>query len=409
VLIAPPDAAEVTRDDFALLTGPDAGELLGAAVATAGGELVRWRVRQVDHRPGSSVTAAYAARVRWADREQDETLGASTGMAPVADRSDAPGVLTLSDGAREVAVWRFPLDPGLPGLAAACDPVAVAALLARFGAAAGPQDVRLRMRAYRPRRRAVVQADVPGGRLYLKVLRPHRARDLHERHRLLHAAGVPVPRSLGWTEDGVVVLEALLGDPMRDRVLTAGPVPSGRALVDLVGSLPREVLDLPRRRSWSEGADHYAAVVAGAVPDQAERVRDLAAAVRAGTGQPPDEPCHGDLYEAQLLLDGPRVSGVLDVDSVGPGRRADDLACLLAHLHVLELMRPGRADRLRGVRADWLAAADAALDPVEVRTRTAGVLLSLATGPHRVQEDGWPAATRTRLDAVEQWLEGARR
>lgn len=409
MLITAPQPEHVTRADLALLTGPDVGDLLRAAVGTAGGELVGWRVRQVDHRPGASVTASYSARVRWADREQDETLGASTGIAAPADRPPVPGVLDLSDGEREVAVWRYPLDPGLPGLAAACDPAAVAALLTRFGAPARAEDVRLTTRAYRPRRRAVVQADVPGGRLFLKVLRPHRVQDLHDRHRLLHGSGLPVPRSLGWTEDGVVVLEALHGVQMRDRVLTAGPVPSGHALVRLVDSIPRAALDLPRRRSWTEGAAHYASVVGHALPDQADRVHDLATAITAATSdQVPDEPCHGDLYEAQLLLTGPRVTGVLDVDSIGPGRRADDLACLIAHVHVLELMRPERVPRLSALRADWLAAADTVLDPAEVRARTAGVLLSLATGPHRVQEAGWPEATRLRVDAVERWLDGRR-
>lgn len=403
------DAADAPApDDVSLLTGPSAHELLAAAVGTAGGELVRWRVRQVDHRPGRSVTTSYAARVRWGTHEQDETLGASTGTFPGPGTATPAGVLTLSDGDRDVQVWRVPVDPGLPGLAAACDPAAVAAVLTRFGAACAPDQVRLRMRAYRPRRRAVVQADVPGGRLYLKVLRPHRAQELHERHRLLHGAGLPVPRSLGFTADGVVVLEPLLGEPMRPRLVTGGPVPSGRALVELVDRFPRSVLDLPERKSWSHGAGHYASVVAAALPEAGERVRAVADAVLAAVRDAPaDEPCHGDLYEAQLLLDGPRVSGLLDVDSVGPGRRADDLACLLAHAHVLGLMRPEREERLGAIRADWLAAADAVLDPAEVRVRTAGVLLSLTTGPHRVQEDGWQEATLARVAAAERWLGAA--
>lgn len=403
-----PDAPAGSPSDLDLLTGPSVHDLLAAAVGTAGGELVRWRVRQVDHRPGRSVTASYAARVRWGAHEQEETLGASTGTfsGPVPATPD--GVLTLSDGSREVQVWRVPLDPGLPGLAAASDPAAVAAVLTRFGAGCAPDQVRLRMRAYRPRRRAVVQADVPGGRLFLKVVRPHRARELHERHRMLHGAGLPVPRSLGLTADGVVVLEPLLGEPMRPRLLTGGPVPSGRALVELVDRLPPAVLDLPERRSWSHGAAHYAGVVAAALPEAGDRVRAVADAVLDGVRDvPADEPCHGDLYEGQLLLDGPRVSGLLDVDSVGPGRRADDLACLLAHAHVLGLMRPEREDRLRAVGVDWLAAADGALDPAEVRVRTAGVLLSLTTGPHRVQEAGWQDATLARVAAAERWLEDA--
>src|SRR4051794_14398346 len=100
-----------------MLTGPEATEVLGAALATAGGELVDWTVRQVDHRPSSGTTVAYRVRVRWADREQVETLAATTGSVD----EPAPGVLTLSDGDRRVSVWRFPAEPGLPALAAACD------------------------------------------------------------------------------------------------------------------------------------------------------------------------------------------------------------------------------------------------------------------------------------------------
>jgi hypothetical protein len=36
------------------------------------------------------------------------------------------------------------------------------------------------------------------------------------------------------------------------------------------------------------------------------------------------------------------------------------------------------------------------------------VLLSLATGPHRVQERDWQSATSRRLDVVAAWLDGSR-
>jgi hypothetical protein len=55
----------------------------------------------------------------------------------------------------------------------------------------------------------------------------------------------------------------------------------------------------------------------------------------------------------------------------------------------------------------WQEAAERSVDSVELRNRVAGVLMSLATGPHRVQEPGWEAATSRRLDLVEQWAESA--
>ncbi|HWG94841.1 MAG TPA: aminoglycoside phosphotransferase family protein [Mycobacteriales bacterium] len=389
-------------DGLALLTGPDAEDLLAAALATGGDELVSWRVRSVDHRPGRSTTASYAVRLRGPAGECREVLGASTGLAT---RPDLPeGVLVLSDGERSVAVWRWPLDPGLPALPAAVSATAVRALLADVGVEA--PEVSLDVRAYRPRRRAVVEVRTPDRRLFLKVLRPSGVEATHGRHRLLRGAGVPVPPSLGWTDDGLLVLEGLPGTSMRARLRSGdGALPDGAALLDVLERLPPEVCGLPHRRAWADAAGHYAEVVAGALPEEAARCRDIAADVTARTaGAPADQPVHGDFYETQLLLDGPRVSGLLDVDTAGPGRRADDLACLLGHATVLAVLDPPHAAATRAAAAAWLAAFERAVDPAELRARAAGVVLSLATGPHRVQEPGWPAATRARLDLAEAWL-----
>ena len=334
-----------------------------------------------------------------------QVLGASTGL-----RGDVPlpdGVLALSDGDVQVAVWRLPLDPGLPALGTAMDEAAVRALLTTYGVAAGP--VQLTMRTYRPRRRAVVEVDAPGCRLFLKVLRPTAVEALHERHRLLREAGLPVPRSLGWREDGLLVLEALPGTTLRSRLRAGGsPAPDGEAVLALLERLPAEVCALPPRASWTDSVGHYAELTACALPQEAERCRQLAARVRATAGDAPaDQPTHGDFYETQLLLDGGRISGLLDVDTAGPGRRTDDLACLLAHVSVLAQREPGHRASSKALGASWLTAFDHTVDPRELRARTAGVVLSLATGPHRVQEPNWPAATRDRLDLAEQWLDSA--
>jgi aminoglycoside phosphotransferase len=397
-----PSTCDLADPALDLLTGGDAEDLLRAALATCSTELLSWRVDQVDHRPGGSTTVAYTAQVRADGREQRQVLGASTGLRAPADVP--PGALVLSDGEQQVAVWRWPLDPGLPGLVAAADPEAVRTLLTSFGVPAG--DVRLRVRTYRPRRRAVVQVDAPFCRLYLKVLRPQAVEALHARHRLLHDAGLPVPRSLGWTDDGLLVLQGLRGASLRERLQsTDGPLPDGAALLAVLDRLPPEVRALPRRRSWTDDVEHYAAVLSSALPGEAARCRQLADRIRAMTDQAPgDEPTHGDFYESQVLLVEDRISGLLDVDTAGPGRRADDLACLLAHTSVLAQMRPAQRPRLLRTGAEWLRTFDQRVDPAELRARVAGVALSLATGPHRVQDPDWPSATRARLDLVEQWV-----
>ncbi|MFI9488011.1 phosphotransferase [Promicromonospora sp. NPDC052451] len=402
-----------------LLTGDSAAGLLDAAVATAGGELVDWRVRQVDHRPGSTTTVAYRATVRWDGVARSETLGASVGRAR---DSSKPGVVTLSDGDATVAVWRFPDDPALPALPGAFDPAGVEELLAGLGvghqARAHPE---LTVRAYRPTRRAVIEARAAAARVFLKVLRPRKVADLHRRHELLSRAGLPVPRPLGWSDDGLLMLSPLRGTEMRAAVRDGARIPSPDEVLDLLDRLPGEVRDLPRRPAWSESAEHYAGVIGAALPAEAGRAADLAGAVgerlaERGTGT---DPTHGDLYEAQIMLTDGRITGLLDVDSAGPGHRADDLACLVAHLDVLSLVRgtdPARtasAARMRRLAADYAAAFAAAprgrgADRGDLSARVAGVLLSLATGPHRVQERGWQDATSRRLDAVAAWLDGSR-
>ena len=396
-------ASAAARRGLRLLTGPEAGGILQAALQPAGGELLAWQPCQVDHQPGGGSTAGYQARVRWAGgRVSQERFAACTGTGP------PPGpVVTVGDGADRVAVWRFPHDPYLPALAAAYLPGAAARLLAGYGLAPGP--VSLRVRAYRPRRRAVVELTGPGGRLFLKLVRPAAVAGLHRRHRLCTDAGVPVPASLGYTPEGMLVLWPLSGQSLRQAVRgPGGPVPSGAAILAMLDRLPGALAEGPRRASWPDRAGHYAGVLAGALPAEADRASQLAAAIAAGGGCGPIVPVHGDFYESQLWVSGSRITGLFDLDTAGPGERLDDLACLLGHLSVLAQLEPSRAAAVNRLGARYLGGFDSTVDPTELRHRVAAVVLSLATGPHRVQEKGWPSATRRRLELVERWLDSAR-
>ena len=388
--------------DLDLLTGPSAGELLRTALRPAGGELLTWRATQVEHQPGRRSTAAYQARIRWSDgRVRDERLAACTGRPP-------RGTVVLDDGTDQVAAWRFPYDPDLPALRTAYDERAVAVLLRDLGLGdKGP--VRLEIRAYRPRRRAVIEAIGRRHRLFLKVVRPDQVRDLHERHRLLVDAGLPAAPSLGYTPDGLLVLQALPGRTLRQALQARQEPPPGRAVLTLLDRLPAELAHGRARRSWREKSPHYAAVLAAALPSVAEQATGLAEAIMSESGPEPQTVVHGDLYEGQLLVSGGRICGLLDVDTAGPGERLDDLACLLGHLSVLAQMNRDRAGTILRAGATYLAAFERVVDPADLRYRTAAVVLSLATGPHRVQEQDWPANTRARLDLADQWLSSARR
>jgi len=376
------------EDHLERATGPGAHGLLRAALGDT--DVLSQRVRQVDHRPGAGTTATWEVRVRGADGERTEVLGVHLLAGDPAGR-----------------VWRFPDDPALPGLAAATDDARVRALLDRCDVDPGP--VELRVRSYRAGRRAVVEVRTPAVRLFVKVVQPSALSALAERHRLLRTAGLPVPRALAAQDDGQLVLEALPGTSLRARLREgADPAPGGADVLELLDLLPGGLCALPRRPSRADEVRAHAAVTAAALPAEAARCRQLAEAVRAAVDDDvAAEPVHGDLHDAQLLLSGGRTVGLLDVDTAGPGRRADDLACLLAHAHVLAQSEPAHGATTLSIAQRWLADFDRRVDPADLRARTAGAVVALATGPHRVQAAGWQESTRARLDLAEQWLAAA--
>ncbi|MGH3763054.1 phosphotransferase family protein [Actinophytocola sp.] len=389
--------------DVAVLTGESARELMVAVLSAVGGRLVEWTATQVAYRPGAATTASYTARVRWADGSvTSERLGACSGSLP-------DGVARLGDGRTEIGMWRFPFDPALPGLPAAMDLERMRRLLGDAGLGAGGLP-RPRVRAYRPMRRAVVEVSAPGGaRIFVKAVHPRRARRLHERHRVATAAGVAVPASLGWTDDGLVVLTALPGRTLREELITTGanrldPDRLAGGVVGVLDALPVALATGRRRRTWGQKAPHYAEVIAGVLPPMADRARRIAASVDHDTPEGPDVAVHGDFYESQLMVADGRIAGLLDIDTAGRGERLDDAACLLAHLAVLAQIRPDRAEVINrlGSRLERRFSRD--LGRAALARRTAAVVLSLATGPHRVQEAGWPQHTERRVALAEQWL-----
>lgn len=393
-----------------LLLGEEAGPLWDAALAPLGGRLTGLRPTGASVQPGGSATVQYAAEVGWTDgRRTRESLAATTGARIPAGATVLEGG---TDGARvTVGVWRWPLDPALPALAWASRAPAAGSRLAELGLTDGP--VRLRLRSYRPGRRAVVEAATGTGSLFLKVVRPVAVGRLVERHAVLGDA-VPVPPVLGSTEDGVVVLPGLPGTPMRDLIAGGGDgLPDAPALDALLDALPEaaaRVTPVGRSRpgdARGRAGDH-AAVLGLVAPELQPRLDRLTTVLRAAEGGAhPEVPVHGDFYEAQLLVDAGSVVGLLDVDTVGRGHRIDDWATLLGHLVLLETLLPA-PDGARRYRAELEEAALRRWPAGELRPRVAAVLLGLATGPFRVLQADWAARTETRIALAERWAAPAR-
>ena len=401
--VTDPERLELIADEavpaLTVILGDELPDLLNVALAPAGARCESARVSQIRYVPSKSVTAQCEAKVKWdTGATTTETLVAMSGIQ-VPDHIP----LVEADGV-SVAVWRYPNDPFLPGLAAGADPERVRNLLARLGAPA--DKVRLRRRAYRPGRRAVIEAMTPRARIFLKIVRPGKVAGLQEKHTAM-SDHVPVPHSYGWSEElGLIALQAMPGKTMRKAIETGTRrLPTWQQMVALLDSLPEPDAKLAPISGPVAQASHHAGLLTVVAPDLTERISAVVEAVQAA---PPGEvvPVHGDFHSSQVLIRGTDVIGLLDVDTAGTGQRANDLAGLLGHLATLSLMSR-RRQTFNRYGADLIAGFDRETDPQGLRLRTAAVVLGLATGPFRVQQRDWPAETERRIALAEKWIESA--
>ena len=393
-------------DGSQLLTSTEVGELLGAAVEHAGGRLIGWALDHVDANPNQSTTATYSATVAWPYGERDELLGVSASASgPAASDTKAE---IFADGEREVAVWIYPNDPDLPGLARAAYTEQMAGILTEhdvLGRPVAAHEVSLRMIGYRPRRRAVLRVDVEPEPvvLYCKVLRERLFGDVVRRHELLLAAGVPAPRIAATTDDALLLLHNLDGRPLAKAVFDETDPCTAEDLIHLLDAMPMSVTKLERRPPWTDAVQHYSQMVAAAVPSATDKLAWLTDQIAEGLASVPlgNDPTHGDFHEGQVHVSGGRIVGILDVDTVGPGRRADDLACLIAHLSTIQRMNPAQEAKVHRLIRTWVPVFDTRVDPLELRLRAAAVIISLATGPFRGQEPEWEWETLRMIASAE--------
>lgn len=357
----------------------------------------------VHDRPGAETSAVYRVAYDRVDadgaaRRVSDVLAAAVG----ADLDASDRVAVLEGAGSRVAVWRRADDPRLPGLAAALDPAVQAPLLPAAGA------LRCAVLAYRPLRRAVVRvtdAAAPHAvRAYAKVLRPERADAVERRARLVADAGI-APAVLGTPAPGVVVLAPAAGRRLTDVLHAGSTAPTPESVLDLLDRLPGGAVDLRRRRAWSERLHAHLGAAVRALPGEAVRIAALGEAVEhvlATAPAGPVVPTHGDLSDSNVVVREGRAVGLIDLDTVGPGHRVDDLACLLAHVDVLPDLAPAAYGHVRGLADDWADAFGAAADAASLAARTAAVTLSLVAGARTADE------RRARLSTAERWLDRAR-
>ncbi|WP_081416462.1 phosphotransferase [Arthrobacter castelli] len=392
--------------EIALLESAEMGVPLQLALDTSGLDLTDWKLLATHHRPNAGVTGIYETTyVDPAGAPGSGHLCATTATVPhtttPAVRLDAP-----AQDAAALTVWHHPQDPLLPGLGWACDPAAVAA-----GVFGQPDaDVRLRTVSYRPMRRAVISAVCGNEEAFLKVVRGGHAGPMYRRHRMLADASVPVPEPYGEPVHDVLALHRLPGTPLANELMANGAAElDPAALITLLRRFPAEAMTLPARSAWATRADDYAQAASAALPAEQDRISNLAGQINRllpDTDPGPVVPSHGDFYEANLVVDGGIVTGLLDVDAVGPGLLVDELACFIGHLAVLPAV-DARYVHVPAALQRFLAAFDTEVDPVGLRIRAAGVALSLVAGAKRTGSVDWFSDARGRLEAAERMAASA--
>lgn len=382
-----------------ILLGAEAGDVLNAGIEGSGAQVVDFRATSVRYRPEKSVTVQYRATLRdSAGKTSRPTMVASSGL-PIPDGRTT--LLRSED--LDVAVWKFPYDPFLPGLPTSTDQERAAELVTRLGA---PTDsVRIRTRAYRAGRRAVIEAAGDSGTVYMKVLRPNKAAALQARHVDL-APHLPIPRSLGWSRDlGVVAMQALGGTTLRSS-LEAGilELPSPRSIVSLLDQFPAPKPDATIVRAAHQRTREHARLLSTILPSATDLLDRIVTGVGEVTNEGQSVAVHGDFHSSQILIDGGRVVGLVDVDTAGAGERSDDLAAMLGQLATLGITAENRSP-FRAYNTLCLAEFEREVDGSALRRRVAAAILGLATGPFRVQLADWQTATERRLRLAQLWLD----
>ncbi|WP_322411366.1 phosphotransferase [Microbacterium invictum] len=313
--------------------------------------------------------------------------------------AEETGMLLGSPAAPECRIWVHPADPYLPALAPAAFSQAAETLLARLGVSATAPP---RIVGYRAGRRAVLRIDVAGGVRWIKVVPPQRVDRIVGTHRRLADAGIPMADLVGWSSDGLIVLDQARGTGAPDVVWR----PS--ALLDAVDGLRAALavveVEHPARVGLAERRDWYAARFREATgADPVGRVAAVFDEVaKAWRDDEPRATIHGDLHFGQLFLDDAgRISGLIDVDTTGRGDPDDDAAAFIAHAVASAYLTPEDRDArvwelARGALSRWGSA--------PVRARAATLLLGQVLG---AQERGNPECADDLLTLAEAALDPA--
>ncbi|MFA4842026.1 MAG: aminoglycoside phosphotransferase family protein [Agrococcus sp.] len=330
----------------------NAAAILMRLVAESGRELVDFVQKDVE-----PVNEGFIVGFSCGVRTRDDTIERVTiyvNTSPSAPM-DEHTVELLDASGRRLTAWAYPQDPALPSLPAVSYPEAAGVVLSKFGIAA--EGAKLRMEAYRPGKRAVLRVETATDRWFAKVVHPSLASSIHDLHERFRAAGVPVPRSLGFSEAGLVLLGELPGVPAIDVFERIDRATFARGLDDLTRHIASVPVAIGARESLARRVDWYAERMQETAPLFGRQTARLAQAVAEryrATVLPRPVTIHGDLHLGQVFVDEAApstITGILDIDTAGLGDPADDRGALFGHVVVSAIERTPATDAGRALAA----------------------------------------------------------
>lgn len=323
----------------------NAAAVLTRLLAESGRELVDFTQKDVEP-VNEGFIVGYSCGVR-TQQDAIERVTIYVNTSPTAVTDEHTVELADASGGRLTA-WVYPQDPSLPSLPAVSYPEAAGVVLSKFGIVA--DGASLRMESYRPGKRAVLRVDTASDSWFAKVVHPSLASTIHDLHeRFLHA-GVPVPRSLGFSDAGLVLLGALPGVPAIDVFERIDRPRFARGLDELTQHIASVPVTIGARESLARRVEWYAERMEETSPVFARQTARLARVVRErydATGVPRPVTIHGDLHLGQIFVDEQdpsTITGILDIDTAGLGDPADDRGALFGHVVVSSIERAPSVD-----------------------------------------------------------------
>lgn len=330
----------------------NAASVLTRLLAESGRELVDFTQKDVEP-VNEGFIIGYSCSVR-TRQDEIERVTIYVNTSPNAPTDEHTVELADAAGGRLTA-WVYPQDPSLPSLPAVSYPEAAGVVLAKFGIAA--EGASLRMEAYRPGKRAVLRVETATDRWFAKVVHPSLASTIHDLHERFQHAGVPVPRSLGFSDAGLVLLGELQGVPAIDVFEQIDRPRFARGLDELTRHIAAVPVTIGARESLARRVDWYAERMEETAPVFARQTTRLAELVRqryADTAVPKPATIHGDLHLGQIFVDErdpSTITGILDIDTAGLGDPADDRGALFGHVVVSAVERASTVGSAQALHA----------------------------------------------------------